>query len=313
VGKAEAAVLMGGVMPGVEFEVQGHRGARGLAPENTLVGFEIALDAGVSSIETDVHLTGDDVAVLFHDARIAAPLCSLRPGHQSPPVEARPLLRRLTLNQVRGYRIEGPAAGPTPLAERFAAARGIDPCGIPTLAELFAFVADYGNEPAKTKEQQDRARHLVFDIELKRVPFNPETIGDGFNGTDPATLERQVVAAIRSAGVLERSRVRSFDHRCVFAIKRLEQELATGLLICNTRPTVVAQMLFDAWAHFYCPDYHFLDGAVVREVIAAGKRVIPYTVNDPADWERLIGFGVHGITTDVPDLLLRWLRDQRSA
>jgi glycerophosphoryl diester phosphodiesterase len=287
-------------MPYPEFEVQGHRGAGGLAPENTLVGFEVALDLGVSSIETEVHLTRDEIAVLCHDAHIAAP------AH-----EARPLVRALTLEQVRGYRIAGVDAGPTPLAERFAAARGIHPCGIPTLAELFAFVIDYGAQPGtqagKTRVQQERARRLIFDIELKRVPFAPETIDDGFTGSAPATLERQVIAAIRAASVLERSRVRSFDHRCVLAIKQLEPALPTGLLIHNTLPVDVGKMIEQAGADFYCPDYHFLDAAAVSQVSAAGKRVIPYTVNEPADWERLIAWGVHGITTDVPDRLLQWL------
>ncbi len=278
---------------GSEFEVQGHRGARSLAPENTLVGFETALDVGVASVETDVHLTRDDVPVLFHDAYISA--------------EARPRLRSLTLQELRAFRIEGPTTGATPLADRFAAMHGVHPRGIPTLSELFAFVADYAGAPEKTNSQQERARTLIFDIELKRVPFVPETIGDGFNGMDPATLERQVVAAIRSAGVLERARVRSFDHRCVLAIKQLEPALPTGLLIYNTRPVDIAKMIKQARADFYCPDYRFLDADAVRQVIAAGKRVIPYTVNEPADWERLIGWGVHGITTDVPDRLLRWL------
>jgi len=71
-----------------EFEVQGHRGARGLAPENTLVGFEVALDLGVSSIETDVHLTRDDVAVLCHDAS------SLRRFVRRGPATNRPRSRR---------------------------------------------------------------------------------------------------------------------------------------------------------------------------------------------------------------------------
>ena len=287
-------------MPGIELEVQGHRGARGLAPENTLAGFEIALDVGVTSIETDVHLTRDDVAVLFHDPYISALLCS-------PAVEGRPLVRSLTLQELRRYRIEGPATGATPVADRFAAVHGLDPRGIPTLSELFAFVADYARAPEKGSGQQARARRLIFDIELKRVPFAPETIGDGFNGSAPATLERQVIAAIRTAGVLGRSRVRSFDHRCVLAIKQLEPNLPTGLLICNTRLVDIGKMLEAAKADIYCPEYHFLDADAVREVIAAGKRVIPYTVNEPADWERLIGWGVHGITTDVPDRLLRWL------
>lgn len=193
------------------------------------------------------------------------------------------------------------------MADRFAAERGIDPHGIPSLAELFALVGEYATAPEKSGGQQARARRLIFDIELKRVPYQPETIGDGFTGDKPGTLEHKVVDAIRTAGVLERSRVRSFDHRAVLAIKQLEPALATGVLVHNTCPANIAHLLADTKADFYCPDFQFLDGPAVRQVIDAGKRVIPYTVNEPADWERLIAFGVHGITTDVPDRLARWL------
>ena len=253
------------------FELQGHRGARGLAPENTLAGFEIALGHGVASIETDVHLTRDDIAVLIHDAR---------------PTPDAALVRELTLAQLRAYRVPGPAHPPTPLAERFAQERGIDPHGIPTLMEFFDFVALHG-------------RPIVFDLELKRVPFHPETIGDGFDGANPALLERLTVAAIRHAGVLARTRVRSFDHRCLRAIKQLEPSLEIGLLIHHTVPANLGALLADA--DVYCPEYHFVDADVVRQVHEAGKRIIPYTGNDPSDWQRLLAWGVDGMTTDYPD------------
>src|SRR5271166_5116502 len=57
------------------FVLQGHRGARGLKPENTLPSFEVALDLGVSSIETDVHLTRDGVPILCHDPEVSGRLC----------------------------------------------------------------------------------------------------------------------------------------------------------------------------------------------------------------------------------------------
>ena len=254
------------------IEVQGHRGARGLLPENTLPSFEIALDLGVTSIETDVHMTRDDVVVLIHDARIT---------------NDAPLVRTLTLSQLRIWRI-----------------------GIPTLTEFFEFVAEYMESISKTKTQQERASRLIFDLELKRMPFEPETIGDGFTGDGPALLERQVVAAIRAAGVLERTRVRSFDHRCVWAIKQLEPTLQTGLLIHETVPRDIAKLLETAQAELYCPNYRFVDAEVVRQVHTAKKRIIPYTVNEPSAWDRLIGWGVDGITTDYPDRLLGWLGER---
>jgi glycerophosphoryl diester phosphodiesterase len=248
---------------------------------------------GVWSIETDVHLAQDDVPVLFHNARTSLDT----------------LVRSQTLAQLRVHRV-GEAA-PMPLAKSFAESRGIDPYGIPTLVELFEFVAAYagpsGELIGKSTAQREKARRLIFDIELKRVPFEPDTVGDGFTGTAPALLERQVLAAIRQAGVLERTRVRSFDHRSVWAIKQLEPELEIGLLIHETAPCDIASLLDASQASVYCPDYRFVDEEIVQQVHAANRRIIPYTVNEPSAWNCLIGWGVDGITTDFPDRLIKWL------
>src|SRR6266852_227824 len=89
------------------FDLQGHRGARGLKPENTLPAFETALDLGVTSIETDVHLTRDGVPILVHDASIQAPLDRLIPGSTAPDPASQPLISTLTLAEPRGYRADG--------------------------------------------------------------------------------------------------------------------------------------------------------------------------------------------------------------
>ena len=91
---------------GNRFNLQGHRGARGLRPENTLPSFEVAFDVGVTSIETDVHLTRDGVPVLLHDATISDRLCRLLPAAGSPDPSRRPLVRQLTLAELLGYAAE---------------------------------------------------------------------------------------------------------------------------------------------------------------------------------------------------------------
>src|SRR6516164_3109362 len=88
------------------FELQGHRGARGLKPENTLPGFEVAFDLGVTTVETDVHLTRDGVPVLMHDAAVSARLCRRTRGSTSPDPAAGPLVSRLALAELRGYRAD---------------------------------------------------------------------------------------------------------------------------------------------------------------------------------------------------------------
>src|SRR5712692_597344 len=118
------------------LEIQGHRGARGRKPENTLPSFEAALDGGATSIETDVHLTRDGVPVLTHDPCVSERLFRLAPGSTSPPPSAHLLVSTLTLAQLRGYcadrnpdasRFPEQDATVTPLAQAFAAARGLHP------------------------------------------------------------------------------------------------------------------------------------------------------------------------------------------
>jgi glycerophosphoryl diester phosphodiesterase len=305
------------------FNLQGHRGARALRPENTLPSFEAAFDAGVSSIETDVHLTRDGVAVLCHDPLLGDPPCTLlRPGSAAPSAMP-PLVSRMTLDELRGYRADGnpdarrfpdQSASVTPLAALFAEQHGLHLYAIPTLEELLHFTAAYAGEPGaragKSEMQRQRARNVLFDLELKRVPFHPETINDRYDGTAPGLLEQCIVDTVRRAGVIERTTVRSFDHRCVRLLRQMEPGLTGAVLIAETAPVAPAELIERADAQVYCPGYLFVDEAIVRQVRSAGARVLPWTVNQPEHWQRLLDWGVDGITTDVPDRLARYLSER---
>jgi glycerophosphoryl diester phosphodiesterase len=302
------------------FDLQGHRGARGLKPENTLPGFEAALDVGVTAVETDLHLTHDGVVILAHDPCVTSHLCRLLPGGAGPDPASQPMIRSLTVKQLRGYaadanpdrpRFPNQDATVTPLARIFSKRQGIHPYTLPTLDDLLAFIqayaGDLGRNAGKTAAQRDRACRLRFDLELKRMPFQPELIGDGFDGCHPSQLEKRVVEAVQAAGVVERTIVRSFDHRCVRAIRRLEPRLTTAVLVERMAPVSPVSLVREAEAQIYCPDYHFLDEAQVRQAHAAGIRVVPWTINQPAQWRRLLEWGVDGMTTDFPDQLAAWL------
>lgn len=300
------------------FDVQGHRGARGFKPENTLPAFEAALDTGVSSIETDVHLTRDGVPILVHDPVVSEHLFRLAPDSVSPPPSPRLLVRDLTLSEMHGYRADrnpDPNRFPdqdgavTPLASTFAAARGLDPYAPVTVADFVAFVVAYSADSSKTDRQRARARDLRFDLELKRVPFRPELIGDDFDGKNAGELERRLVEILRAANVVQRTTVRSFEHRVVRAIGRLEPRLTRAVLVAGTAPVNPAAIANAAEASIYCPEYTFLDATQVRSLHAANVRVLPWTVNHPGDWTRLLEWGVDGITTDYPDRLAAFLEE----
>jgi glycerophosphoryl diester phosphodiesterase len=301
----------------MSFDLQGHRGARGLKPENTLPSFEAALDAGVSSIETDVHLTRDGVPVLCHDPILNDTVSAFL----RDDVEALQPVSRMTLEEVRQLvvaRNPDPSRFPdqdsrvTSAADYFALVHSLHPYATPTLADLFTFIEFYagislGHEWADSR-LRDCARNLRFHLELKRVPFEPEAVGDGFDGVTAGLLERRVVEEVIKAGMVQRTVVRSFDHRSVRAIREIEPALSTAVLVSNTAPVSPLSLVRDAGATVYCPDYRFLDEPTVRAVRAAGVSVLPWTVNRAEDWERLVAWGVDGITTDYPDRMAEWLR-----
>src|SRR5690242_15277637 len=205
-------------VPMLNFNLQGHRGARGLKPENTLSAFEVAFDLGVTTVETDVHLTRDKIPILIHDASIHPQLCRPLAESASADPSRRPLVSTLTLSELRGYRADqnpdpvrfaDQDATVTPLAQRYAERGRMDPYALPTLSNLFAFAHAYagelGAQAGKTHRQRQRAQQLRFDLELKRVPYYPQLIGDSFDGSAPALLEEKVVSAVREAGMVERT------------------------------------------------------------------------------------------------------------
>ena len=118
------------------FDFQGHRGARGLKPENTFPSFEVAFDLGVTAIETDVHLTRDGVPVLVHDAAVTERIFELIDGKSEPLPDAKLLASSLCMEQLRSYRANrnpDPGRFPrqnrnvTPLAALYSSQKNVDP------------------------------------------------------------------------------------------------------------------------------------------------------------------------------------------
>jgi glycerophosphoryl diester phosphodiesterase len=298
------------------FNLQGHRGARGLRPGNTLPSFEAALDVGVTSIETDLHLTRDGHVMVCHEPRLSHRIGRLGSEASSIKLASRPYISTLTRAQLADFvadgnpdpeQFPGQEATATPVATLFAQRYLNNAYTMPTLDEFIAFVALYagqlGQDANKSPEQRARAGRLIFDLELKRVPGRPERMGDAFDGTSLGRLEEGVLDSLQRHGVVERTVIRSFDHRSIRAIKEREPRVQTAVIIANTAPVAPEELVRQAAATFYSPDMNFLDELQVRQLHVAGIAVMPWTVNDSKDWDRLLHWGVDGITTDYPDRL----------
>ena len=190
-------------------EIHGHRGARGLLPENTLPAFEHALALGVDAVELDVGMTRDGVPVVHHDRRLDPDHTRDRSGAWLAPPG--PLLRALDLEALAAFDV-GRAAPGGETAKRFPRQTPCDGARVPALSEVLALA------------QRSGGRRFYFNIEVKLTPEAPDETAE------PAEFARAVVTALCTAGVIDRARVQSFDWRVLAEVRRFAPEVHIGCL-----------------------------------------------------------------------------------
>jgi glycerophosphoryl diester phosphodiesterase len=274
-------------------EIIGHRGARGLFPENTLEGFRRAVTLGVRAFELDAGMTADGVVVVSHDLALNPAITRDAEGRFLPGPT--PLLHHLSFAATQTYdvgRIR--PASRYRLAHR--AQKPIDGARIPTLEQVLRATPQ-----------------ASFIIELKTDPRHPDWT------VPPAELADAVLAVVDAAGAAGRVIVESFDWRGPRHIRRVRPEIKTAWLTREetTRdaalwwdgetparhggsiPAAVAEQ--GGPGTVWAPAFETLTRELVAEAHDLGQRVIPWTVNRRAAIRRLVTWGVDGLITDRPD------------
>jgi glycerophosphoryl diester phosphodiesterase len=299
--RALSAALILLVGPAHAFDLQGHRGARGLAPENTLPGFARALAIGVSTLELDLALTRDGVLVVHHDARLSPELTRGPDGEFLS--EVGPPLLKLSFDELRRYDV-GRLKPRTPYSRRFAAQKPADGAGIPSLAEVFDLAKRAG------------AEHVRFNIETKLAPGSHDT-------PEPQAFAEAVAQTVRGAGLAGRVTVQSFDWRTLKVLSEIAPEIARSCLTSEGRFDTmqrdgagaspwtagldidaygsVPKLVKAAGCQIWSPAFRDLTEDRLKEAKALGLSVIPWTVNSPESMGQLIDWGVDGLITDYPD------------
>ncbi len=288
------------------FDVEGHRGARGIRPESTLPSFEAALDAGVSTLELDLHLSGDGQLVIWHDAEISSDKCRTEDTTVPDPVTL-PMVRSLTAAELARYECD---LNPDPKgrlrhqeSEPGEVAAG--DYSIITLSQLFEFVDQYAGDSQKTDDQRTNAADVQFNLETKRSPQRPETIDDGFDGTNPAEFEQTLAKVIKDWGYESRVIVQSFDHRSLRAFRTIAPDVRlAALTFGDLKPSFRA--LSESGVSIWSPQYIFasLPADVVIDAQSFGILVIPWTVNSEQNVCAVVAAGGDGLITDRPDMVL---------
>lgn len=294
------------------FDLQGHRGTRGLAPENTLPAFARALSVGVTTLELDVGVTKDGVVVVMHDRRLNPDVARGPDGQWLTALG--PAIHDLTFDELSRYDV-GRLKPDTPYARGFPEQVPVDGTRAPRLAEVFALAAKAGNAAVR------------FNIETKISPLAPaETLA-------PEPFARALIAEIRAAGMAARATVQSFDWRTLQVVQAEAPEIATVYLSLargggdnvqigkpGASPWLAGRDVDDhggsvprlvkaLGGRIWSPLSNDLDEAGLKEAKALGLAVIPWTVNDEATMRRLIQMGVDGLISDYPDRLRKVLAE----
>ena len=297
------------------LEIHGHRGARGLLPENTLPGFEHAFALGVDALEFDVCMTRDGVPVVHHDP-------ALNPDHTrdasgawlEPPG---PLLKDLEAAELPGLDVGRVRPG-SRTALRFPHQEPRDGARIPTLADVLAL----GRRPP--------AGTVRFNIEIKSSPLEPnESVG-------PGALASAVAAVLRAEGMSDRATVQSFDWRVLRELRTSAPAISIACLTSERgwRDTVlrgraepspwsaglnvdaeggsVSRLVHRFGAPVWMPFHADLTAESLAEARTLGLKVVVWTVNEMPDMEALARLGVDGIVTDYPDRAVETLAPWRS-
>ena len=277
------------------FDLQGHRGARGLEPENTMAAFERALAIGVTTLEMDAAVTADGVVVVSHDPTLNPAITRDAQGRWL--AGRGPLIRSSTFAELQAFDV-GRIDPSSSYGRQYPDQQARDGQRLPRLADVFDRIKAL------------RADTVRFDIETKINPTRPQ------DTLEPEPFVRALLAVVRDAGMTERVMIQSFDWRTLQLVQKLEPAITTVYLTSRADALEsgawtaglqrkdfpsIGHMVKAAGGTTWAPNFNSLAEDDVKTARSLGLKVVPWTVNTALDADRLIGWGVDGIISDYPD------------
>jgi glycerophosphoryl diester phosphodiesterase len=291
------------------FDLQAHRGGRGLAPENTLAAFRQAISLGVTTLEMDLAITSDDVVVVSHDSWLNPDLVRDPNGKWLDGIG--PTIRSLPLAELRRYEL-GRINPASAYARQFPMQRPVDGERFPILHEVY----EIARPPVR------------LSVEIKTDPTRPS------DTADPIYFTHLVVEQVKAARAVDRTMIQSFDWRTLREVRKVAPEIATACLTIESRnsDTVrrdepipspwlggldlkaqggsVPRLAKAAGCAVWSPFWRNLTPETLAESHTLGLRVIPWTVNEPGEMARLIERRADGLITDYPEQALAILAEK---
>lgn len=271
------------------FDIEGHRGCRGLYPENTTIGFIEAIKLGVNTLEMDVLVSKDGQLVVSHDPWMNEEICTTPEGKPLTTADkSQYKIYNLTYAEIKQF--DCGLHGNSKFAEqkKIAAYK-------PLLSEVIETVERYVVD--------NHLPPVYYNIETKSTPD-----GDDINHPKPAVFATLLYDLLKQKNILSRCIIQSFDPRTLQVIHQSDSMANTALLVFNADGFKKNLTRLGFTPTIYSPNFILVNKKLIQQCHQKHIRIIPWTVNDEDKMKMLKNLGVDGLITDYPDRALKVLR-----
>lgn len=271
------------------FSIEGHRGARGWTPENTIPSFKKALLLGADTLELDVVVTKDGKIVVSHEAWFSSAISLDPSGNRIPEEKQKDFnIFKMSYDEVRLFDVGSIGNKNFPQQEKMKVSK-------PLLSDVFREIASFVRE---NKLPEPR-----YNIEIKTVED-----GDDVFNPKPAVFARLIYDVIKAQKMLKRVIVQSFDARVLREMRGISKRVPLAFLVSNKKGVVENLETLGFDPDTYSPHFSLVDPDMISIGRKRGIKIVPWTVNEIADMERMKSFDLDGIITDYPDRAVKVFR-----
>ena len=266
------------------FLKEGHRGARGYMPENTIAAMKKGIDLGANVIEVDVYITKDEQVLIAHDPYVNRSISTI-PGINELSADSAKSYTWHQMNYAEIRKIDVGIKGNPAFPQQVKQA-----AYMPLLGELIDSIEAYTSTGKKP---------VIYNIEIKS---NPKF--DGIYQPDAATIVRSVMEVVKSKNIGDRFYLQSFDKRQIQEVHKSYPSVVTAYLVDSKTMSVDDHLKELGYTpEIYSPHYKLVTAQTVADCKKHNMRLVPWTVNTKNEIDSLISMGVNGIITDYPDLV----------
>jgi len=263
-----------------KIDIQGHRGCRGLCPENSLPAFLKAIELGVDTLELDVAVSKDKIVVVSHEPYMNPDICLDAHGNEIPKEAAKKYnLYRMTFEEIKLFDCGCKPYSRFPKQQRTKTYK-------PSLDDII-------------KEAKRLNPVIKFNIEIKSAPEYYDVFIP-----NPKDFVGLVLEVLKENEACNNSNLQSFDVQVLEAIKMQSPNMVVALLVEEDEVIMEKLQKLSYSPEIISPYYKLLDKDIVKDLQTKNFKVIPWTVNTAADMQNMINYKVDGIITDYPDVLI---------